>query len=336
MRISGFAEAIEEALAQAMAKDDRVLLFGEDVHTLHLNLLVRFGERRVRPAPISEAAFVGAAIGAAMGGLRPVVEVMLIDFIGVAMDAVLNQAAKIEAFSGGKWKVPVVIKATCGGGYGDGGQHEQSLWGWLAHIPGLVIVAPSTPADAGGLMLSAIENEGPVIFLEHKLLSAPWLDFLGRGGRNNLKFDIPAEGARGLVPEKFESLPFGKAVGRRNGNDITLISVAVGVHRCLEAAAVLEKKGIQAGVIDLRTIAPLDRDAICEAVSKSQHLLVVDEDYRDFGLSGEAAATLSERGIPFKYGRVCTETTIPYARELEDETLPNARRIVAMAQKLLE
>ena len=205
MKKISFSEAIDEALALAMAKDSRIVLFGEDVQSIHVNLFVRFGERRVRAAPISEAAFVGAAVGAAMAGLRPIVEVMLVDFIAVAMDALLNHAAKIDAFSGGRWKVPMVIRATCGGGYGDGGQHEQSLWGWLAHIPGLTVVVPSDPLDAGGLMLSALEYEGPVIYLEHKLLSNAWLDFMGRGGRKTISFDVPSKGT---------SCPVGVATGR--------------------------------------------------------------------------------------------------------------------------
>ena len=336
MKTMGFADAIDDALAQAMAIDSRVVVFGEDVHALRANLFVHFGERRVRPAPISEAAFVGAAVGAAMAGLRPVVEIMMVDFIGVAIDALLNHAAKLDAFSGGKWKVPMVVRAPCGGGYGDGGQHEQSLWGWLAHIPGLTVVVPSNPADAGGLMLSAIEHEGPVVYLEHKLLASNMLDFLGSGGRKTVQYDVPVEGISGLVPEKWMPVPLGKATTRREGKDITLVSVAVGVHRCLEAATMLEKRGISAGVLDLRTVSPLDKETLCQAVSKSGRLLVVDEDYRDFGLSGELAAVVLEAGIPPRYDRVCTEETIPYYRELEDEVLPNTNRIVIAALKLME
>lgn len=336
MRTMSFADAIEDALAQAMASDPRIVVFGEDVHTLRLNLFARFGERRVRPAPISEAAFVGAAVGAAMAGLRPVVEVMLVDFIGVAMDALLNHAAKIEAFSGGKWKVPMVVRAACGGGYGDAGQHEQSLWGWLAHIPGLSVVVPSNPADAGGIMLSAIEHEGPVVYLEHKLLASYWLDNMGVGGRSTVRFDVPSEGMSGPVPDSWTAVPLGKAATLREGDDITMVSVAVGVHRCLEAAAVLEEQGISASVLDLRTVSPLDHGALCDAVSTSGRLLVVDEDYRDFGLSGELGAIVLEAGIPLKYSRVCTEETIPYSRELEDQVLPSTRRIVDAARKLME
>ncbi|MGZ4210784.1 MAG: alpha-ketoacid dehydrogenase subunit beta, partial [Actinomycetota bacterium] len=157
-----FADAIERAVATAMAEDERVVVFGEDVELIRRNLLVRFGPRRVRNTPISESAFLGAAVGAAMAGLRPIVEVMLVDFIGVALDALLNHAAKLETFSGGRWRAPLVVLAACGGGYGDAGQHEQSLWGMLGGIPGLAVVVPSTPADAAGLMLSAIAHDGPV------------------------------------------------------------------------------------------------------------------------------------------------------------------------------
>lgn len=336
MRTMSFADAIEDALAQAMESDPRVVVLGEDVHMLRVNLFVRFGAQRVRSTPISEAAFVGAAVGAAMAGLRPVVEVMLVDFIGVAMDALLNHAAKIEAFSGGRWKVPVVIRAACGGGYGDGGQHEQSLWGWLAHIPGLSVVVPSTPTDAGGLMLAAIEHEGPVVVLEHKLLSDPWRDYLGSGGRTTVKYDVPTEGAKGPVPERWAALPLGTAQLRRDGGDITLVSLGVGVHRCLEAAAALEGRGISAAVLDLRSVSPLDRTALCESVLRTGRMLVVDEDYRSFGLSGELAATVLEAGIAFRYARVCTEATIPYRRDLEDLVLPNTQRVVGAALDLLE
>lgn len=335
MRKLTFADAIEDALMHAMAADSRIVIFGEDVHMIRRNLFARFGKERVRPTPISEGAFVGAAVGAALGGLRPIAEVMIIDFVAVAMDALLNHAAKIETFSGGKWSVPLVIRAACGGGYGDGGQHEQSLWGWLAHIPGLNIVVPSNPADAGGLMLSAINHDGPVIFLEHKLLADYWLEFMGSGGRTTVTYDVPAAGAEGDVPDNWEPVPIGKAVVCREGTDVSLVSVGVGVHRCLEAAQALESGGVSAGVIDLRTISPLDRKLVCDVVAKTGHMVVVDEDYREFGLSGELAATVLEVGIPVRYARVCTETTIPYARHLEDEALPNTRRIEDAVKEML-
>jgi pyruvate dehydrogenase E1 component beta subunit len=318
-----------------MARDPRVVIIGEDVHGLRLNLFIRFGEERVRSTPISESAFLGAAVGAAMAGLRPVVELIMIDFLGVAMDAVLNHAAKIEAFSGGSWRVPMVLRASCGGGYGDAGQHEQSLWGWLSHIPGLTVVVPSTPADAGGLMLAAIRHDAPVIYLEHKLLADYWLDNFGHGGRKTVQFDVPVEGAFGPVPRKWEPLPLGKAATRRAGDDLTIVSVGVGVHRALEAAEALAREAIEVGVIDLRTVAPLDKEAIVTAVRKSGRLLVVDEDYERFGLSGELAAVVLEAGLALKYARVCTQETIPCARHLEDQVLPNKERIVAAARELL-
>jgi len=292
MKSITFADAIEQALAQAMAKDPSIVIIGEDVHILRLNLFTRFGKERVLATPISESAFVGAAVTAAMAGLKPVVEIMLVDFSAVAMDAIINHAAKVRAFSGGKWQVPLVIRCACGGGYGDGGQHEQSLWGWFSHIPGLSVVVPSTPADAGGLMLSALECDDPVIYLEHKLLAEYWLEYMGGSNRK-------------------------------------------GVHRAIEAAGELIKQNITSEVIDLRSVQPLDKETVLESVRKTQRLLVIDEDYQDFGLSGELAAICLEAGLSVKYDRVCTKETIPYARKMEDEVLPNTKRIIESAQKVL-
>lgn len=337
MRELSFADAIEDALAQAMAADERVVVFGEDTPGLRMNLYARFGEGRVRPAPISESAFLGAAVGAAMAGLRPVVEIMLVDFIAVALDALVNQAAKLEAFSGGRWKAPMVIRAACGGGYGDGGQHEQALWAWLAHIPGVSVVVPATPDDAGGLLLGALDHGGPVVFLEHKLLADYWLDYLGSGGRTNQRYDIPAAGGRGPVPDAWEPIPPGASRLRRDGGDLTIVGVGVAVHRALEAAQRLAAdRSVETTVIDLRSVQPLDRDAVCESVRRTGRLLVVDEDYRDFGLSGELAATVMEAGIPARFARVCVEDTIPYDRRREEKALPNVDRIFTAATKLLE
>lgn len=334
MRDMSFADAIEDALADAMGRDKNILILGEDVHMLRVNLFARFGKERVRSTPISESAFLGAAVTAAMAGLKPVVEIMLVDFIGVCMDGLLNNASKVDTFSGGKWQAPLVVRASCGGGYGDGGQHEQCLWGWLAHIPGLSVVVPSNPADAGALMLSALEHNGPVIYLEHKLLADYWLDYMGSGGRNTVSFDVPAEGARGMVPDKWESLPLGAANTVRQGNDLTIVSLGVGVHRSLEAADLLEKKGVSSTVIDLRSVAPLDKECILSSVANTGKIVVVDEDYEQFGLSGEIAAILLEAGIQAKYGRVCTRETIPFARDKEDMTLPNVARIVDVGMAL--
>jgi pyruvate dehydrogenase E1 component beta subunit len=185
-------------------------------------------------------------------------------------------------------------------------------------------------------MLAAIEHEGPVIYLEHKLLADYWLDSMGIGGRETVQFDVPAEGGRGPVPREWEPVPIGQAMVRRGGDDLTIVSVSVGVHRALEAANVLQDQGVSAGVLDLRTVSPLDQEAVCEAVAKTGRMLVVDEDYEGFGLSGELAAVVLEAGIPVKFARVCTTGTIPYARDLEDQTLPNVQRITEAAQHLME
>jgi pyruvate/2-oxoglutarate/acetoin dehydrogenase E1 component len=329
-----FGAAIDAAVGEAMARDPRVVILGEDVHALRAALFARFGKERVLAAPISEAAFLGAAVGAAMAGLRPIAELMLVDFVGSCLDALLNQAAKIAAFTAGAWTVPLVVRAACGGGYGDGGQHEQALWGLLAGIPGLTVVVPSTPADAHGLMASALRHDGPVVFLEHKLLSERWLEFMGRGGRDTVRFDVPAAGAEGEV-DPGAAVPLGMAAVRRQGDALTIASLAVGVHRALEAADVLARDGIECDVIDLRTVRPLDRAAVAGSVARTGRLLVVDEDYREFGLSGELAAAVLEASLAPRYARVCVDDTLPYARHLEEAALPGATRIVEAARALV-
>jgi pyruvate/2-oxoglutarate/acetoin dehydrogenase E1 component len=337
MKDMTYGHAIDVALAEAMARDERVLTWGEDVALIHRDLLARFGPGRVRDTPISEAAFVYAGVGAAMGGLRPVVEVMLVDFLTVAWSAVVNAAAKVFDFSGGRWPVPLVIRARCGGWYADGGQHEQTLWGQLAATPGIAVVCPSTPADAAGLMLTAIDTDQVVIYLEHKLLSEQFLDYLGGASRPTVDFDhlVPPDGARGPVPEPLEPIPLGQATLRKPGTDVGLVSVGVGVHRCLQAAEQLALDGISAAVLDLRSIHPLDTPAIAELADQTGRLVVVDEDYTRGGLTGEIAASLLTSGQAPAWRRVTVETTIPFAPELEYETLPNTGRIVAATRELL-
>jgi len=331
----GFAEAIDDAIAEGMAVDPAILVFGEDVQLVRRNLYARFGAQRVRNAPISEAAFLGAAVGAAMAGLRPVVEIMMVDFLTVAVDALVNHAAKLAAFSGGSWGAPMVVRVACGGGYGDGGQHEQSLWGWLAHIPGLTVVVPSNPADAAGLMRTALVHDGPVVFLEHKLLADNWLEALGRGGRSGLAFDVPPAGARAARPLPTARVAFGHASVVRTGGSLTLVSLGVGVHQALEAAEVLAEQGISAGVVDLRSVAPLDRECLVEQVGQTGRVVVVDEDYLRFGLSGEIAACLLEAGLRPRFARVATEGTIPFARHLERSALPNPDRVMRACRQVL-
>jgi pyruvate/2-oxoglutarate/acetoin dehydrogenase E1 component len=335
MRTMTFAGAIEDVLTKAMSDDPRIVVFGEDVHALRMNLFAKFGEMRVRPTPISESAFLGAAVTASMAGLRPVVELYMVDFVAVAADTLLNHAAKLESFSGGKWTAPMVVRMGCGGGFGDGGQHEQTLWGWLAQVPGLKVVVPSNPADAGGLMLAALEDEAPVLFMEHKLLADYWIDYLADGGRTNLDYDIPEAGIRGEVPDAWEPIPIGKAKALRQGDDLTIVSLGVSAHRSVAAAEQLADSGIQAEVIDLRSVAPLDVDSICQAVAKTGRLLVVDEDYKHFSLSGELAAAVLEAGFNPRFGRVCLEGTIPFDRRREAKALPNVPRIVEAAAKLV-
>lgn len=332
---TSFSEAIDRALALAMTRDPRVVVLGEDVRLQRRGAFVRFGANRVLDAPISESALLGTALGAAMAGLRPVVEIYFVDFIGVALDQLLNHAAKLEAFTGGRWQAPLVVRAACGGGYGDAGQHEQSLWGLLAGVPGLSVVVPSTPADAAGLLLAAVDHPGPVVFLEHKLLSQQWLDYLGGASREGVQFDVPAAGARGEVGEPPVPVPLGVAALRRQGGDLALVSLGVGVHRCLEAAELLEDEGVWAAVLDLRSVAPLDVQAIVDLGRRTGKVVVVDEDYTRGGLSGEVAAVLAEHGVRSAYARVTTEETIPYARALEDAVLPNVERIMAAAHSLL-
>lgn len=329
-----FTSAADAGLAQAMAEDDRVVTWGEDVRLLRRELLVRFGPDRVLDAPISEAAFTQAGVGAAIAGLRPVVEVMMADFLATAWSALLNSAGKLTAFSGGRLRLPLVIRSSCGGWYGDGGQHEQSLWGSLAGIPGLKVAVPATPADAAGLMLAAVRDDDPVVLLEPKLLSDTWLDYLGGASRRTVSFDVPAEGAEGDVDLPIKPTPLGTATIRRDGTDVTLIGVGVGVHRALAAADMLASDGIDALVLDLRTVAPLDVSAITDVATRTGRVVVIDEDYVRAGLTGEIAAVLAESGTSARYARVAVEETIPFARHLEAEILPNANRIARAAKSL--
>jgi pyruvate dehydrogenase E1 component beta subunit len=197
-------------------------------------------------------------------------------------------------------------------------------------------VVPSTPADAGGLFMSSIVDDGPDIFLEHKILADYWLDYMGTGGRKTVEFDIPDNGARGTVPNQWEPIPLGKAKVFDSGNDITFISVGIGVHQCIKAASNLKNEGIQSTIIDIRTVSPLDKETIYNKVKKSKKIVVVDEDYKSFGLSGEIAAVLLESGLSnIKFTRVCTEHTIPYAHKLEKETLPNTKKIIQACHHIL-
>ena len=317
------AEAICEGLREEMERDPRVFLMGEDVGAIggifatSRGLQEKFGPERVRDAPISEAAIVGYAIGAAVAGLRPVVECGgFVDFLSLTMDQIVNQAAKLRYMFGVKGTVLIVIRAAQGTGVKLAAQHSQSLEAWFAHIPGLIVVCPSTPADAKGLLLAAIRNPNPVIFLEHKMLYF-------------VKGDVPdGEGLERI----------GVAARRREGTDVTLCSYSLMTHRCLEAADLLGQRGVSCEVIDLRTIRPWDKTALLDSVRKTHRLAVVHEAVRSFGAGAEIAATVMDEAfdeLDAPVVRVAAhDIPMPFNDTLERETVPTVERIVEAVEKL--
>ena len=326
------AKAISEGIAQEMRVDDGVFVMGEDVGAYGGifgatgDLLGEFGPERIIDTPISETAFIGAGIGAATEGMRPVVELMFVDFFGVCMDQIYNHMAKIHYESGGAVKVPMVLMASAGGGYSDAAQHSQCLWGTFAHLPGLKIVVPSNPYDAKGLMISAIRDDNPVLYLFHKgIMGLVWM------AKNPRSI--------GLVPDEAYTVPIGEAAVARAGTDVSIITLSLSVHHALDAAEQLAADGVSAEVIDLRSLVPLDRRAVLESVGKTGRLLVVDEDYLSFGLTGEIAAIVAETDPTMLKAPVrrlaVPDTPIPYARPLETFVLPKTDKIVAEAKQLM-
>jgi pyruvate/2-oxoglutarate/acetoin dehydrogenase E1 component len=326
------AKAISEGIAQEMRVDDGVFVMGEDVGAYGGifgatgDLLGEFGPERIIDTPISETAFIGAGIGAATEGMRPVVELMFVDFFGVCMDQIYNHMAKIHYESGGAVKVPMVLMASAGGGYSDAAQHSQCLWGTFAHLPGLKVVVPSNPYDAKGLMISAIRDDNPVLYLFHKgIMGLVWM------AKNPRSI--------GIVPEEAYTVPIGEAAVARAGTDVSIITLSLSVHHALDAAEQLAADGISAEVIDLRSLVPLDRQAVLESVGKTGRLLVVDEDYLSFGLTGEIAAIVAETDPTMLKAPVrrlaVPDTPIPYARPLETFVLPKTDKIVAEAKQLI-
>ena len=325
-------KAIAEAIAQEMERDERVFALGEDIGVYGgifgatEGLLDTFGPERIMDTPISETGFIGAAIGAATNGLRPIAELMFVDFFGVCMDQIYNNMAKIHYFSGGNVKVPMVLMTAAGGGYSDAGQHSQTLWGTFAHLPGMKVVVPSNPYDAKGLMISAIRDDNPVLYIFHKgVLGLGWMT-------NNPR-------ATGHVPENPYTVPIGKAAVAREGTDVTVATISLSVHRALDAAEQLEKDGISAEVLDLRSLVPLDREAILNSIRKTHRLLVVDEDYKSFGMTGEVITTAVEGAFDYldaPPARIAIpDVPIPYSRVLEQFVLPDADKIVAGVKSLL-
>ncbi len=326
------ARAIAEAIGQEMERDANVLVMGEDIAKLGgvfgttTGLLDRFGSERVRDTPISETAFIGAAVGLAAAGMRPVVELMFVDFFGVCMDAIYNLAAKQSYFSGGQVACPMVLMTSVGGGYGDAGQHSQTLYATFGHLPGLKVVIPSNAHDAKGLMIAAIRDPNPVIFMYHKALQ-------GMGWLGTVQRSITD------APEGDYVLPLDKARRAREGEDITLVGLGLSVHQALDAAHRLADGGISAEVIDLVSIAPLDRETVRASVRKTGRLLVVDDDYLSYGVGAEIIASVCEAGIKLHAPprRIAfPDIPVPFTPVMEHFVLPDADKVEAAARQMME
>ena len=326
------SRAMSEAIAQEMRTDPNVFVMGEDVGVYGgifgstAGLYDEFGAQRVIDTPISETGFLGAAVGAAMSGMRPIAELMFVDFFGVCMDPIYNMAAKNIYFSGGGFRMPLVITTAVGGGYSDAGQHSQTLYATFAHMPGLKVVVPSTAFDAKGLMTAAIRDDNPVFYMFHK-------------GMQGLGWMASVPGAATEVPEEPYELPFGEAAIRREGKDVTIVAIGLMVHRALEAAQALEENGVDAEVIDLRTLVPLDRDTVYNSVKKTGRLVVADEDYTSYGVTAEVITSVVERDIGILKStprRVAyPDIQVPYSRPMEQFALPNADKIAVAVQATL-
>lgn len=323
MRTITYSQAIYETMRQEMARDPNVILIGEDVGTfggvwgVSGDLVKLFGEDRVRDTPISETAIIGAALGAAMMGLRPIAEIMFGDFLPVAGDQLVNQLAKARYMSGGKARVPVTVRVTTGAPGSAAAQHSQSPEGWYMNVPGLKIAVPATPADAMGLLRTAIRGEDPVLFFEHKMLYA----------------------TKGEVPDDPDfMLPFGQAAVRRQGRDVTIVAIGGMLPKALEAAETLAREGIEAEVVDPRTLVPLDKETILASVRKTSKVVIVHEAHKRLGPGAEIAAMIAEEGIAYLDGpivRVAAKNVpIPYSPELENFVLPGTGDIVEAARGL--
>ncbi len=324
MREITFLEAVREALKQEMELDENVFIMGEDVGAfggcfgVTAGLFDQFGAERVRDTPISESGIMGAALGAALMGLRPVPELMFIDFTPVCMDYLTNQAPKVRYMCGGQVKkLPLVIRTTSGGWIRAAGQHSQSLEGWFTQVPGLKVVMPGTPADAKGLLTASLRDNNPVLFIEHKVLY----------------------GVVGPVPEEQIVIPLGKADVKREGSDITLITYGYMLQKCLAAAEELAGEGINAEVIDLRTLSPMDHEALAKSVHKTHKAVVVQEAYESAGLAGQVIKSLMESSFDYLDAPVKTvaayDTVIPFSPPLEDEMLPNEAKIVKAVKEIM-
>ncbi|MCH7642512.1 MAG: alpha-ketoacid dehydrogenase subunit beta [Chloroflexi bacterium] len=317
-----FRQALQRGLREALDADPDVFLMGEDIgkydgaYAVTQGLLEKYGPERIRDTPISEAAFVGAGVGAAVAGLRPVVELMSMSFSLVAMDQIVNMAAKIRYMSGGQVKVPMVLRAPTGGGVQLGATHSQSFENWYASTPGLKVVTPSTPYDALGLLRSSIEDDNPVVFAEHALLY----------------------GVRGEVPDEEYRVPIGVADIKRSGTDITMVGWAHGIVTLLDAAEKLSETGVSAEVVDLRTLRPLDMDTVVESVEKTGRALVLDENWRTGGFGAEIAAEIGYRCSDYMDGPVArvggADAPAPYSRPLEQLGIPQTSWVIDEIEKI--
>jgi pyruvate/2-oxoglutarate/acetoin dehydrogenase E1 component len=332
-------DALRQALIEEMNRDERVVVLGQDIaefggaYRVTEGLLEMFGEARVRDTPISEAAIIGAAVGAAMTGLRPVAEIQFNDFIACGMDQLCNQAAKLRSMMGGQVSVPMVLRAPMGA-TGRAAQHSQCLEAWFMHTPGLKVVLPSTPYDAKGLLKTAIRDDNPVVFLEHKMLYGG----ASPGGKAKTAVDSLGE-AYLPAPEEDYTIPFGQASVRKAGGDLTIVATSLMVHKALEAATLLEREGVSLEVIDPRTLVPLDREAILASVRKTGRAVVASEDVSTCGVGAEIAALIADEALfsllaPVK--RVCTlDTPIPFAPVMEAAVIPDTEKIVAAVREIL-
>jgi|TARA_B100000242_G_scaffold115085_1_gene80257 pyruvate dehydrogenase E1 component beta subunit len=333
MSIKTFRQALNEALHLEMSRDKNVIIFGEDVcggtggtgekdawggaFGVTKGLLSEFGPDRIMDTPITESAFVGAAVGAAMTGLRPVTEIMFVDFLGVCFDQIFNQAAKVRYMFGGKADMPMVLRASYGAGASSASQHSQALYPIFTHIPGLKVVVPSNPYDAKGLLINAIRDEDPVIFLEHKML----YDFSGE------------------VPDEAYTVPFGEAGIIREGKDVTLISLGKMVNVCQEAADELAKENVAASILDLRTISPLDEETILEFTEETGRVVVVDEAYPRCGVAADVSSIIVEKAFSDLKAPIKKVTPphspVPYAPNLEQAFLPSSQNVIDAVKEVI-
>ncbi|MBI4299153.1 MAG: alpha-ketoacid dehydrogenase subunit beta [Chloroflexi bacterium] len=318
-----YREAISKGLREALETDERVFLMGEDIgayggaYAVTRGFLKEFGPRRIKDTPISESVVVGAGIGAAMAGLKPVVELMTINFSLLAMDQIVNNAAKLRYMSGGQLKVPLIIRTVTGGGAQLAATHSQSLEGWYASVPGLKVAVPSTPYDALGLLRAAFEDENPILFAEHALLY----------------------GLRGDVPAERYTVPLGQADIKRFGKDVTLVAYSRMTHVALRAAEELAREGVEAEVVDLRTLRPLDKERIIQSVKKTSRCLVIEETWRTGGFGAEVASMIQEEAFDYLDGPVArlggADAPMPYSRSLEMAAIPDEKKIIRTLKEVV-